>query len=1160
MKIDDGTLNRYLIKNLQSLTEADPSLLANYVAALLRNNKPKKELQKLCIDQLYDFLGDGTKSFVAKLFHALEDGTVPSSTEEMEPSKPMESGSVVTSTDVVELRTSSPQLERLPSTAVRAFSDEGEDESSDDEDDDRNHKHRRRVTRSRSFDRDGEEEDRGMYRKRGRSTDNGQGLRDSDRLANDRRGPGHAMHSERDNNKFDRRVGREHGSGRFNSEGGQRGNLRTGPQFRGEGPGPRYDGPNGMMRGGMGRGRGLGGSWPPIDQRFPPPPFSDGSEFAPPLLPPGPPTSGFFAGRGIPGRGVPHTPWPGYGPHPGMGNGPLEHPHPLSGGMQGARGPPPMSGGIGLNMSMGRPRCLDFEERGYCLRGDLCPMEHGANRIVVEDVQSLSKFNLPVSIPSGRGMGIGPVSGPSAGPMLPPGLGMVNRGNRGSRETSSPGMGEDPNLLNGAAPASVGAEPDLYDPDQPLWNKERPDASAGLRKLSSYQKSTQDPEWDGDLLEKRENQEGSETLDVVRVGRGGTSNGAQGTESGPSVWDRIGPVDRVGNRLDGGPRPVGSPLEGIPSGKPPRKDGGEEMPARGRGVWPVKWNRDVEVDDESGPRATIANSIPGRGRGVGRSETGSGQRSGEGTSYGSRATGGRGTSGFGSERAQRTLYVSFIPVLSNRTELLTAHFQKFGHVLDIRIPAHSDRAFVQFSRREDAESALTAPDAVMGNRFIRLSWANRDSIPDPGDNTTSPAVKVPGKSGHVTTTQTVKALEKATLNGTANVPAELALSEGAGKAIAANGSSSLPAISGAALKKQEELEKMREVIRRKQESLAQKRVDFRRKLEAKLAKQVPGQGDGSDSEQSAKRQKLDDADENSSGPLKQGVSTTTVSQSSPSQSAPQMTVEHSSSGGLSKSNSGDVPKQSSVTGGVSQPAQPSPRAGRPQNVRGNSTNLTYSQVAWGPARFKLDNRTTIFRVLQPFPSAVTDVAVLKEHFAMFGELSTVEVEDAEGQKVEGISKLSEINSVRVSFATRRAAERAYATGRWLQGQNLQLVWVTSTNNSAGSGGTAGSSSLVTSRVPSGGPSYMEQEGANGNRYSDRESTKSGQEIQDTANDGDVSGEEAGYEVSREEKRASVPNLEWRRENALQVRAATKVVGRSSSGPAISTESGAETRH
>jgi len=38
-------------------------------------------------------------------------------------------------------------------------------------------------------------------------------------------------------------------------------------------------------------------------------------------------------------------------------------------------------------MGIGHPRCRDFEERGFCLRGDMCPMEHGANRIVVDDFQ-----------------------------------------------------------------------------------------------------------------------------------------------------------------------------------------------------------------------------------------------------------------------------------------------------------------------------------------------------------------------------------------------------------------------------------------------------------------------------------------------------------------------------------------------------------------------------------------------------------------------------------------------------------------------------------------------------------------------------------------------------------------------------------------------------
>lgn len=67
---------------------------------------------------------------------------------------------------------------------------------------------------------------------------------------------------------------------------------------------------------------------------------------------------------------------------PGMSTGILDPLHPLS--LQGSLQPPITPP---LNLGMARQRCRDFEERGFCLRGDMCPMEHGVNRIVVEDVQ-----------------------------------------------------------------------------------------------------------------------------------------------------------------------------------------------------------------------------------------------------------------------------------------------------------------------------------------------------------------------------------------------------------------------------------------------------------------------------------------------------------------------------------------------------------------------------------------------------------------------------------------------------------------------------------------------------------------------------------------------------------------------------------------------------
>lgn len=430
--------------------------------------------------------------------------------------------------------------------------------------------------------------------------------------------------------------------------------------------------------------------------------------------------------------------------------------------------------------------------------------------------------------------------------MLPQGLGLVNRPNHGSRETSLPAMGEDTALLNGVIPGNGGAEPDSYDPDQPLWNKDRSEASAGLRTLSSFQKRSQDPEWEGDLVANLENREGSVGTEagtgrLVRLGAN-TNGGAQISDGGPSVWDRIGPVIPVGNRLDGAVRVIAA-VDLLHGAKQPRKDGADEAVPRLRAPWQGKWNREVEPEDESAPRGSSSTlTVLGRGRGAGPGDAGLGQRSGEGTSYGSRGTGGRGiSSGFGTtERAQRTLYVSFIPPNSNRTEQLLAHFQKFGEVLDIRIPAHSDRAFVQFSRREDAESALTAPDAVMGNRFIRLSWANRDSIQDPAENSTPKpggrlvrplAVSSPGSAMH-----SAKPSEKAATNGAGFAAVDLAVPiDAPGKPLAGNGLSPTTPSAGVAVKKQEELARMKDELRKKQEALAQKRIDFRRKLD-ELAK------------------------------------------------------------------------------------------------------------------------------------------------------------------------------------------------------------------------------------------------------------------------------------------------------------------------------------
>ncbi|XP_024369007.1 zinc finger CCCH domain-containing protein 27 isoform X2 [Physcomitrium patens] len=975
MKIDETPLNLYLIEHLKPLTDADPTLLAVYVAALLKKSKPRKELQTLCVDQLYDFLGEGTKLFIVNLFHALDDGTIPSGMEDVAGVKPLHNTESLAG--AAETRISPSHVERLPSAGAQDWDDELEEEESSD--DDRNHKHRRRVSLSRSADRV-DEPNVSRY--------NGGGSNDLKRQAGDHGRGGGQFDRER-SSKFDRRTGRDAG-GRFsNGDQAERGLIRGGgPPFRGDAPNVRLDGVR------MGRGRGAGSWAGPM-----PPPFVD----APPPLPP---NAGFFPnGRGLGGRGVG---WPGgFGHMGGMGAGSLELSH-------GGRGPPGvMNLGMGMGIGPVRPRCLDFEERGFCLRGDLCPMDHGSH-IVVEDVQSLSKFNLPVNLPYGRGMAVAAGQMTASNAMLPAPAPASSRGSRGNREPSISPL-EASITVNGQVPGAEADlyDPDLYDPDQPLWNKDRPEATGRIRKLSAFQ--AEHSEVGKEKTELKKNTEGRGTDGGCR---GANSSGLHSGDAGSTVWDRIGPVD-----------------VSAASGEVKVED----HLSQGRGVsWqPGRWGH---CESDSG--ATNLNTNPGRERGAaGWAEVGLPlNRSKEGTNLGPRAP------GRSVERAQRTLYVNCIPPNSNRREVLLTHFEKFGRVVDVRIPPHSHRAFVQFATREEAESALASPDAVLGNRFIRLSWANRDSITSDNGASTSfigqpPTTGSEPAGGH--TAQLVKGREKLSLTGLNGVVAGLSgasTAEGSNKATTPNGStSSLPSPVAVASKKQEELELMREKIRQKQEALAQKRDDFRRKLN-KLASQGVTGAEDPQGDHARKRQKIDNSGD--AIPCKEGAGV----------------ISLPTNFGLRKTNSLEVAQV-----GVRQVPSKPMRSPHPRTASGTSTG--HPAASWGPARFKLDNRTTAFRVLPPLPSTVTDVAAVRDHFAAFGELSSVEVEDAEGHKADPEQTWSTNSSVRISYTTRRSAERAMTQGRWFHGQSLNLVW-----------GSVGSTSrLLEGPVPAGKAAPSEHE-------------------------------------------------------------------------------------
>ncbi|GAB4849246.1 hypothetical protein Ancab_004057 [Ancistrocladus abbreviatus] len=846
----------------------------------------------------------------------------------------------------MELKISSPKPDGL--SPADCVTDPEEREISDDEDDDRNHKHRRRDTQSQSLERDQLEQVlRRPYRKRNKPFENGHLFRESDSQSQ--------YNVDRDFSlKYDKR---RPGANYSRVSSGLNLRLKVNQPFVGD---------LGSVRG---RGRDTS-SWQQHDSRF------TSVDIASQMAQPGSVASAMLAGRGIPNASNAHSgSWSGFGLIPRIPSGGIDAIHPL--GLQGSVRTP-----INPSLSLGIPsqRCRDFEERGFCLRGDMCPMEHGVNRIVVEDVQSLSQFNLPVSLPNTH------LLGPPAGTGLMQTVTassstLINSKGPHSR-VNKLGVDDDKFSLGGAFSGPVdGSGADVYDPDQPLWHSDHPETSTALLAL-------QPP-----IIDECESSMDAEPSDRL-VRSNGAAAGLNSTSS--SVWGRIRTSknglevnDKSGSRLNFSEHPENRVKESQMA----------STSVKGTSLIGKRFNA-----EEFGPKAVDS-------------------------SFKQQNDAGRSARKL-SQKAQRTLFVNCIPLKDNKKEALLVHFRKFGEVIDIYIPSNTERAFVQFSRREEAEAALKAPDAVMGNRFIKMWWANRDSIPDDGMSTGNNAPIMPcdvqaALVPHPTTAKGKDILEVPTPKvSTAYASDSPASASNDSKPVIVSGAKAPPLLQ----KKLQNLELLEE-IRRKQELLEKKRNEFRQQLD-KLEKHATGIKGEIPAEQAAKRLKV---------------------------------------GGTVTMKTG-IPKSADpVTAGAISPAEAS--ADKPQIVDNSvsyptATNSASSLVLESPIlelpmefallgthpsmnEDKLDYLTATFRVNPPLPTGLEDVDALRDHFSLYGELSNVELEDAgaqDGVDTANDPETARVCSARISFTTQGAAERAFVNGTSWHGNNLQFTWLTTSGS------------------------------------------------------------------------------------------------------------------
>ncbi|KAK8607267.1 hypothetical protein V6N13_053009 [Hibiscus sabdariffa] len=782
----------------------------------------------------------------------------------------------------MELKASSPKLDGLSPPAC--IGDPQEKEVSDEEDDDRNHKHRRHDTHSQSLQTDSMDTVfTRPYRKHNRPFENGQPIKENESQADETWKNYNSLPLDKDlTSKFVRRHPRLVPRG--NSDLNQR--ITPNQTFSGD------FGPS------KGRGRD-NSSWSQCDPRL------SSVDIAFQMVQPGSVAPSLFAGRGLPNvSNAQSSSWSAFGLMPGIPNG-LDTLHPI--GFQGVLRQPMNSS---LNMGIQRQRCRDFEERGYCLRGDMCPMEHGVNRIVVEDVQSLSQFNLPGAVPSAQLLATPSVPGPLPSG-VPPSTTLMNSDGLHVK-SGKPGMTGDALGSNGVHTVSTGANgADLYDPDQPLWNNNGSEATASFSGLHSPKIHEMESLHDNELPIRSA---GSQRTNFPVRGRFGGSRSRLDTKQKTNL---------------------------TPSNYRQNETKGEqELFPCSQGASPKV--KQIRTEDDGSKVMDLSLKSQSDNTRNSRKPT---------------------------QKALRTLFVNGIPQKSNKSEALLSHFLKFGQVIDIYIPSNSERAFVQFSKREEAEAALMSPDAVMGNRFIKLWWANRDSIPDDAVNSgTGVAVNAHGLTVANRGKDNLQTIgQKSNVVVGADV-----LSLNSPKPLNMNGPKAPPPLQ----KKLETLEQMKEELRKKHEMLEQKRNDFRRQLD-KLQKQSSGVKGELLSGQAVKRQKVEIV----AGPAKA---------SSSSSSEPGAFVATPCTVGMTD-------KNKSTEDDVSH----SPKSSTPMALQEPTSSMQQSCVS-APVghpimmnKYKLDNRPTAFRVIPPLPSGFADVDVLKQHFSQYGDLVSVELQDIE---------------------------------------------------------------------------------------------------------------------------------------------------------------------
>uniref|UniRef100_A0AAQ4RF86 RNA binding motif protein 27 n=1 Tax=Gasterosteus aculeatus aculeatus TaxID=481459 RepID=A0AAQ4RF86_GASAC len=597
--------------------DADPSALANYVVALVKKDKPEKDLKALCADQLEVFLQKETTGFVDKLFESLTTKNYLGNPAAKEVPK-----------------------EEVKPPAVKAETVEVRRESAGRDD------RRRDERKRRDFDRHGKS--------------GGESNRERERHERRRGSP----------------RGRSYSRSLSRSRSGSRGKSRD-TEHRGD-----FKSKFELERKDTDCYNSSNKSGSQQQQQ------QQQQQHPPPLLPlPTPPhqfsstsSAGVSGAGGVPIVTPAHLPdsttdsWSGYY------------------GTQRLDGAGKTFGSKSVSL---KQRCRDYDEKGFCVRGDLCPFDHGNDPLIVDDVNlpnmipfppppvmpptglprpPITEPPPPLRMPAMPPFGQPPPPGvfPMSGPPLIATSG-IDTPNHQTAITSSPPIG----------PPGVGRPPPTLPPPP------SPSSSVSLRPQYVQSEYNYDPEGynpESPGLTAAGRNPYRQFIPRVQTQRsnliGLTSNEGQGsraaniviqTEPATAASTPGNNVCRFNAEQDNRKRTIGPSTAEGPIVKKP---------------WMEKPNFNNQHKNTFPKRCYYVNT---------------------------------------------KLEVRKIPRDLNNIAKLNEHFSKFGTIVNIQVVFGGDpeAALIQYTKNEEARRAISSTEAVLNNRFIRVYWHR-----EPGTNVT----------------------------------------------------------------------------------------------------------------------------------------------------------------------------------------------------------------------------------------------------------------------------------------------------------------------------------------------------------------------------------------------------------------------------------------